>query len=112
MCFEVLGLGKPSKRFILITFCPFISKEYRQREHGEKVTGTHPNLAKQTLFDRFLLTLKFKVKHTCSKLKCGVLETLSKTIEELESLINIVKKWRGKRKDKVRNTATNTPSVR
>lgn len=41
MCFEVLGLGKPSKRFILITFCPFISKEHRQREHGEKVSTTH-----------------------------------------------------------------------
>lgn len=43
------------------------------------------------LFDRFHLTLKFNVKYTSSKLKYGVLETLSKTTEELELLINIVK---------------------
>lgn len=41
MYFEVFGLGKPSRRFILITFCPFISKEHREREHGEKVSRTH-----------------------------------------------------------------------
>lgn len=41
MCLEVLGLGKPSKRFILTSFCPFISKEHRQRENGEKVASTH-----------------------------------------------------------------------
>lgn len=43
------------------------------------------------IFDRSHLNLKFKVKCTCSILKCGVLETLSKTTEELELLIIIVK---------------------
>lgn len=109
-CFEnheVLWLWRPSERLILITFWPFISKE--QRGEGEHYTL---NLAKQRHFDRFHLDLKCKVECTGFKLKNGLLETLSKTLEEPILWISILKKGRGEEKDKHRNTATNTASVR